>query len=524
MILELFNIGDIVLNNPSKRDHENDSDFFKKMSNFLKIKNIVNNGTTINVVYDISNSIIQNANNFLTVEEYELKIKSNVNVHLNYFNNKKYIVLYSKISYETMSMTNKVIYEISSINKIIHSIYDPIKEEFLVNDVYELKLKDTKVSITNEDQKLRESYNTKLISEEPKEFNVMLTSLIYFTSWKAFTEAELLDRLNEQQQIYIDQEQLRKRIPLIIEKCAIDFFGESNVELKIDSTINDGKCYDLTIMFPEIVINNNLGLTHKIYDLFVKLVIYEDKISTVIDGIRSTRTELEVMSNYIHSHLPSRANAFNYESFCLGQSELNQHLIELSHMNSSSYKEEHFDILFCLLDNYVRYESLEGVPHIKMSTITSKNTNLPIISDLIGKSKLAYENLICNSNSNLNFSFTTDPLFNLVNASFLITDIEEELIPYVQDFVIKENGSYYSDVSIINLPLEKTKNVGKMILVFKGVEILYNIILDEKKENKGQKVPHPGIRKNVLETISKNFNNFLNDKEKTSNNVVATKS
>ena len=154
------------------------------------------------------------------------------------------------------------------------------------------------------------------------------------------------------------------------------------------------------IRFPEVTITNGREdkngkpTFHVIKDLWVKFYLTRDCGIELLEGARSTMTYNEASVGYLHSHLSSRTvdrtwanNAFG--SFCTGTGEINQ-VIRILTVNG-------FDpinfTLFCLhLKNYVVWESLDGTPHIKYSTIrtgvTSESHNLPHVDSHVLNIKL----------------------------------------------------------------------------------------------------------------------------------------
>ena len=137
----------------------------------------------------------------------------------------------------------------------------------------------------------------------------------------------------------------------------------------------------ILIYFPEFTIKNSSGDTHKILDLYVVLkpVLCSNgpNFGNSIYGFRTTLTDKEYSSGYIHSHISSidvyfehfSLNNYVYKSFCLGSSEVIDIMQILN--NSSSFDKNMFELLLLTLDTYVKWESLEGGPYIKMSSISN---------------------------------------------------------------------------------------------------------------------------------------------------------
>jgi hypothetical protein len=140
------------------------------------------------------------------------------------------------------------------------------------------------------------------------------------------------------------------------------------------------------IHFPKISIINSNDLTHEIHDIFVKfnIKVANEKLVCVPDTFQGARTSLsfnEYQSMYRHSHLPKRSNETNhiiFESFCIGTGQP----ISLSLAKLAQEIEENEFISFCLqLEPYLSWESLEGVPFIKLETIVNVDNYHPLTYD-----------------------------------------------------------------------------------------------------------------------------------------------
>jgi hypothetical protein len=153
---------------------------------------------------------------------------------------------------------------------------------------------------------------------------------------------------------------------------------------------------EFVIHFPHIVITNSKEMKHIIKDLYVKLESIESPLdgSYTFDefkGKRMSASAEEVLSNYQHSHqfpgsykeieafLQTKESwygqssavsydVFAYRRFCTGSSEINQILTMLS----ARYNANIFKMFLLQLDLYVRWESLEGVPHIKLENVIGR--------------------------------------------------------------------------------------------------------------------------------------------------------
>lgn len=135
----------------------------------------------------------------------------------------------------------------------------------------------------------------------------------------------------------------------------------------------------LAIKYNEVEIINSKGESHIIRDLFLFLRIKKRRIEDhlYIDnvlGSRMTLTNLEEELGYLHSHLRTNRNfiSANYwkipGEFCFGGAEINSTLDSLY----VSFNREMFSLLLVLLDGFVAWESLEGVPYINLNAVNKE--------------------------------------------------------------------------------------------------------------------------------------------------------
>ena len=180
-----------------------------------------------------------------------------------------------------------------------------------------------------------------------------------------------------------------------------DYFGENRVDI-IETTNTGTSVY---IWFPKETISNSKGQKHTIYDLYIKINFVNSRFVDM-HTIRTSFTLAELHSGYSHSHSPSRPYAHTGDtvsryaeerSCCLGTGPLNQLLGE--------YIDSNIIMSLCIyIEKWVRWESLEGGPYIRMEQIgniglktTSLPQSLPSLKDLL-KSCYIPKSLIQNLN------------------------------------------------------------------------------------------------------------------------------
>jgi len=147
-----------------------------------------------------------------------------------------------------------------------------------------------------------------------------------------------------------------------------DYFGENRVD--IIETIDKQTYTKVYIWFPKETISNSKEQKHTIYDLYIKISFVDSKFVDM-RIIRTSFTLAELHSGYSHSHSPAHpclhtdANICTYTGArycCLGAGPLGQLM--------GTYIDSNILMSLCIyIEKWVRWESLEGGPYIKMEKI-----------------------------------------------------------------------------------------------------------------------------------------------------------
>lgn len=138
---------------------------------------------------------------------------------------------------------------------------------------------------------------------------------------------------------------------------------------------------DLYLLFPEIEIQNTPGGKHKIKNLVVKVYLSDDcsLYSASLSGVRASMTREELAVNYQHSHLSEANN--DLSSFCTGGGS--RFDTYLKACTTKSLTESEFALFLVQLEEYLKWESLEGKPHRMMSSIAAGSNSYPTQVDAI---------------------------------------------------------------------------------------------------------------------------------------------
>lgn len=272
---------------------------------------------------------------------------------------------------------------------------------------------------------------------------------------------------------------------------------------------------EFVIRFPKFVITNSKEMTHTIHDLYVKLIsvpsyLQSDGLSFEdFKGKRMTVTDEEILSKYQHSHQSSKAYTdiakffedkkrssygqsitdsnyvFSYRGFCKGSSEINQILAMLR----GKYTANMFKMFLLQLDLYVKWESIEGRPHIYMKYISGRaETNEPSQSN-----KKQFFSKLNLETPNLDFKIEKGKIKVVDNDNLeeFLKFKGNELADYplfMHNFLcIKdEKGNYYSKR---NLPkqfpeilLDTPENLARISWYFRGELVEFKILYQTEEQ------------------------------------------
>lgn len=164
-----------------------------------------------------------------------------------------------------------------------------------------------------------------------------------------------------------------------------------------DESIDDHWDKSILILFDDFTIINSNNLTHNIKDLYVEFCFHSknmksSKLRYPLSGFRTTLTIREGYTSYAHSHLNMERihniDQFKQEiqnnrqrDFCLGDSNDFSDLAR-GFYERKSLKYQDIYKMIEYLDQYVRWESLEGGPYRRMSRTKSYDFNEDSVNSL----------------------------------------------------------------------------------------------------------------------------------------------
>jgi hypothetical protein len=275
--------------------------------------------------------------------------------------------------------------------------------------------------------------------------------------------------------------------------------------------------YTVTIKFPQLTIINGKGSEHNIRDLYVRWRFTKGfKMSKGLAGVRGLISYIEYRCGYIHSHLPSFSYASaettpTFHTFCLGSGDFAD-LNRDWHIKDSVFDQRDFELLLYQLDAYVRWESLQGGPYMRMDTIGVGNQNSYLDEHT---KKNQFESTI--------YALDHFPLkFDHLSRRFKVTysSLENMLmktdIPELTKIKKTPNGEYlYGDVTFNTIQgwIEKGNEVfsKEPLLTFRGKDVYLKIMefSGETTNSNLLEVPHPDVTKYILEQLTQKTNNYF---------------
>jgi len=282
--------------------------------------------------------------------------------------------------------------------------------------------------------------------------------------------------------------------------------------------------YDITIRFPEFEITNG-RISHTIKDLYVKFTVdVEGKLKHRISGKRGTISYREALSGYRHSHLPSSTKMkllvtgkstgrtcvdSGYEPFCTGNTDFSR---MMNTWRREKFSPISFELFLYQLDAYVKWESLGGGPHIRMSSITDAGgTPIWLGNNILER---GFDWFIRNISS-----FKCH--FNKEDGKFAVSFKELEKLLNSSDLLrVRKlpSGDYlYSQATPASIrwsieTWNKTLSQTKLGYQFKGknIDLRVEKFGSEQKEDTAIKlVPHPNITNYVQRELTTEMNYYF---------------
>lgn len=263
------------------------------------------------------------------------------------------------------------------------------------------------------------------------------------------------------------------------------------------------------IHFPEFEITNSLGDSHIIKDLFVRIPIAihrgtDSLYLETVEGLRTTVSTEEFSSRYEHSHLHSKSydekvNRTRFTTFCTGTGDINS----VTSLLNMGFDIDNFKLLLLQIDPFVKWESIEGVPYRRMSSIAIKGKAsdtlelLDVITvgenilRLIKQHRLAPSWRLRDRQS-ITIDVGEDKLDDLILHPTTVSEISGVHGQYL--FLVDEDGNYYQEAEE---DLVNSIGVSDQWIPFRGSKIYFTVVGRPIRIISRKRYIHPQIRSYV---------------------------
>jgi hypothetical protein len=309
----------------------------------------------------------------------------------------------------------------------------------------------------------------------------------------------------------------------------LDSLYADNWEILLTPYYSYGKVQymlSILILYKSLTIENSRKETHKIENLIVTLKIGQKILNgynlsfETVEGTRSKISFAEYRSEYFHSHFNTdySNNLLHTFYFCLGQSELNDILLEIKNDN---FDINTFELFFYTLNEFVRWESLEGVPYVYLENITEDYELTHTVSTEVNYNYQKFVSIFMEEIlQNLSFLdlkyFLKDNRINVKQTKNFNKKLFQLFLylfkkKYVFDkiFVLKRNNKYYNAKSLIvqfiNLHTEEelldVENLSFIVEQkdFKQDASLVSVYNNKRRNTEDNQLPYIYVKNKKLE-------------------------
>ena len=261
---------------------------------------------------------------------------------------------------------------------------------------------------------------------------------------------------------------------------------------------------DIVLKYNDITLTNSEGNSHFIKSIFIKIKFNKTtkRFDNGIQGIRGDLSVKELNSKYSHSHLRTSQNSWS--TFCLGSSEIAGILADL---NSANFNDAKFDLLLYNLEEYIKWESIEGGPYFRISNLN--------YGESTRETSFSSETL-----DEIYEDFLSEEL--LFNTTF---DVSLKKIKVVNDDLFIKNlsavcpesakGKYINGTFVKNLTYDAIVRIAKIVLsdktsfTFKNKKYPKMYIEDTLTDDASELVPQKSVVKEIIEKLETKINNHF---------------
>ena len=247
----------------------------------------------------------------------------------------------------------------------------------------------------------------------------------------------------------------------------------------------DGNYASSTVLikFNEITLKNENNKTHTIYDTFVRVNLLPHEIIDCFKLARASVTKSEYRQNYSHSH--ASGGIFKFCKCCLGTGPINETITRLKSRFVDSKK--YLIDIFCFeLDNYLKVESLTGVPYHKLEELSNAESilltnfeNVCLVRDLSLLMKDFYKWILLEHNKELYFTINYGKILLGMTFAEIMVTFTNLFNKYLEENNINRNDvlNYFINSTISSLGCTVFNNTditipnNSLVCIFKNEKI-----------------------------------------------------
>lgn len=245
--------------------------------------------------------------------------------------------------------------------------------------------------------------------------------------------------------------------------------------------------FSVVIKFDHVVIENEHGRTHDIHGLYVKMNLNEFCSPTgKLSMLRSHYMRKELRNGYIHSHCCHMKSPEVWSICCTGRGPITYTMTSLA----QQYEPGLVEVLCTQIDQYVRIESLQGVPYERMENL-DKNVTSTLSYSFINTNSLASPNIskilvfLLLTEGDLRLGSNCGIISPATDPDSLAMKIAELGRKYDIDFPsvrgILINGTLYAIANGVVTNISHLK--GKYVLTFKGEKVFLDILDQDSQDS-----------------------------------------
>ncbi len=254
------------------------------------------------------------------------------------------------------------------------------------------------------------------------------------------------------------------------------------------------------VKFDRIEITNTRNHNHIIKDLFV-YILFTQEFGIVVKGTRASLSEPEIHSTYLHSHLPSlKVPNKGIRTFCLGNDTFRASIMR----TNASFTKSNFKMFLFQLNDYVRWESLDGGPYRKINDINFRKVKYSIdITYNIKKDIIKY---IDNHFYTDDFNISSGSTIQVMDDDVFITALNK-LLPDIYKCTTDESGVEYM-LQNSDKELDNTLNIVSNV-IWKQKKVPFKVIMQEyivKKDDRS------GVSKIIRNFVINYLENKIKEK------------